>query len=45
MEQRDTVLPEDIQAVLAPVAGHRLRYGNSDSETIVRPILENVEIP
>ena len=45
MEQRDAVLPEDIQAVLAPVAGHRLRYGNSDSESIVRPILENVEIP
>ncbi len=45
IEERDAVLPEDIQSVLASVAGHRLRYGNSDSEAIVRPILENVEIP
>jgi len=31
MDQRDAVIPEDIQAVLAAVAGHRLRSGNNDS--------------
>ncbi len=45
MEQRDMVLPEDIQAILAPVAGHRLRSEITDSAAIIAPILENVAIP
>jgi len=44
MNQRDTVIPEDIQAVLASVAGHRLRAGHSNSEAIVQPILSNVAV-
>ena len=44
MEQRDAVIPEDIQAVLAAVAGHRLRSGNNDSDAIVAPILARVPI-
>lgn len=45
LDNRDAVLPEDIQAVLAPVAGHRLKPGSTDSETIVKTLLENVAIP
>ncbi|GAB6141499.1 AAA family ATPase [Methylosoma difficile] len=44
MDKRDAVIPEDIQAVLAAVAGHRLRAGSSHSETIVAPILEKVPV-
>ena len=44
MDQRDAVIPEDIQAVLAAVAGHRLRSGNNDSAAIVAPILAKVAI-
>jgi MoxR-like ATPase len=44
MNSRDAVIPEDIQAVLAAVAGHRLRSGHSHSETIVAPLLEKVAI-
>ncbi|MDO9104510.1 MAG: MoxR family ATPase [Methylovulum sp.] len=40
MARRDAVLPEDLQAVLAAVAGHRLRSGNSNSEAIVAPLLQ-----
>lgn len=47
MEGRDAVLPEDVQAVLPAVAGHRLRLasgggGVSDSVT---PLLRDVAIP
>ena len=45
MENRDSVLPEDVQAVLPSVAGHRLRSGTSDSTAIVAPLLNNVAIP
>ncbi len=45
MQQRDSVLPEDVQAVLPSVAGHRLRAGSANSIAIVAPLLENVEIP
>ncbi|TXK94392.1 AAA family ATPase [Methylococcaceae bacterium CS4] len=34
-----------IQAILASVAGHRLRAGHSNSENIVAPLLANVAIP
>ena len=44
MEQRDAIIPEDIQAVLAAVAGHRLRSGNNDSAAIVAPILAKVAV-
>ncbi|WP_411725342.1 AAA family ATPase [Methyloglobulus sp.] len=44
MDQRDAVIPEDIQAVLAAVAGHRLRSGNNDSVAIVAPILAKVAV-
>jgi len=44
LDQRDAVIPEDIQAVLAAVAGHRLRSGNTNSEGIVAPILERVAV-
>lgn len=45
MQQRESVIPEDVQAVLASVAGHRLRAGHSNSDNIVAPLLANVPIP
>jgi MoxR-like ATPase len=44
MDQRDEVIPEDLQAVLGAVAGHRLRSGSTHSEAIVAPILANVAV-
>lgn len=44
MDQRQAVLPEDVQAVLPAVAGHRLRAGSHDSATIVAPILQQVSV-
>jgi MoxR-like ATPase len=44
MDQRNAVIPEDIQAVLPAVAGHRLRSGNNNSEAIVAPILNKVAV-
>jgi len=44
MDQRDAVIPEDIQAVLAAVAGHRIRSGNNNSEAVVAPLLAKVPI-
>ncbi len=44
MDNRDAVIPEDLQAVLPSVAGHRLRSGNNDSEAIVAPILAKVAV-
>ncbi len=45
MAGRDAVLPDDIQAVLAAVAGHRLRATNTDSNAVVAPIFQHVAIP
>lgn len=45
MQQRDLVLPEDVQAILPAVAAHRLRSNSAKSEMVVAPILENVAIP
>jgi len=45
MQRRESVIPEDVQAVLAPVAGHRLRAGQTNSENIVAPLLAKVAIP
>lgn len=44
MDQRHAVLPEDVQAVLPAVAGHRLRPGSNDSDAIVAPILHQVPV-
>ena len=44
MDQRNAVIPEDVQAVLATVAGHRIRSGSTDSQAIVAPILDRVAI-
>lgn len=45
MERRDAVIPEDVQAVLAAVVGHRIRSGHADSDAIAVPILTKVAIP
>jgi MoxR-like ATPase len=48
LEGRDHVLPEDIQAVLPGVAGHRLRLVNGGfvaAETIARALIEAVPLP
>jgi len=42
LQGRNAVIPEDIQAILAPVAGHRLRHGGINSDAIVAPILAHV---
>lgn len=45
IEGREAVLPEDVQAVLAPVCGHRLRpvsSGATNADVIVAPMLEQV---
>lgn len=44
MDGRNAVLPDDIQAVLPSVAGHRLRSGSTDSDSIVAPLLNNVAV-
>ncbi len=44
MDQRGAVLPEDVQAVLPAVAGHRLRANHQDSAAIVAPILKQVPV-
>lgn len=45
MQRRESVIPEDVQAVLGPVAGHRLRAGQTNSENIIAPLLAGVAIP
>lgn len=44
LDKRQAVLPEDVQAVLAAVAGHRLHAAGRDSAAIVAPILERVPL-
>jgi len=44
MDGRDAVLPDDVQAVLPAVAGHRLRSGSTDSDAIVAPLLNHVAV-
>lgn len=44
MDGRNAVLPDDVQAILAAVAGHRLRSGSTDSDSIVAPLLNNVAV-
>lgn len=45
MQQRDAVIPEDIQAVLPAVAAHRLQTGKTNNADIVEPLLTAVAIP
>jgi len=45
MQNRDAVLPEDVQAVLPAVAAHRLKQGHTNSEEIITPLLNKVAIP
>lgn len=40
MAGRDAVIPEDLQAVLAAVAGHRLHPGNHDANATVAPLFK-----
>ncbi len=42
---RDFVLPDDVRAVLEPVAAHRLRAPRADSGQTVGPLLEQVAVP
>lgn len=44
MDGRNAVLPDDVQAILPAVAGHRLRSGSTGSESIVAPLLNNVAV-
>jgi len=44
MDGRKAVLPDDVQIVLPAVAGHRLRSGSTDSNSIVAPLLEYVAV-
>lgn len=44
MDGRQSVLPEDIQAVLPAVAAHRLRASSNDSAAIVAPMLQQVPV-
>jgi len=44
LSRRHSVLPEDLQAVLPAVAGHRLQTGNHDSGAVVAPILKRVPV-
>ena len=46
-QNRDAVLPEDVQAVLAPVCGHRLRptgTGAIVAEAVIAPMLDQVPV-
>jgi len=45
MHRREAVIPEDVQAVLGAVAGHRLQAGKTDAQSIVAPLLNQVAIP
>jgi MoxR-like ATPase len=44
VDQRNAVVPEDLQAVLPAVVGHRLAPNCQDSAATVAPILKNVAI-
>ena len=45
IDGRTQVLPEDIQAVLPAVAGHRLNNLDSDDGDTLRTLIETVGIP
>lgn len=47
LQQRDYVVPEDVQAILEPVAGHRLFAADDPqpSSELVRSLIEAVPVP
>ncbi len=49
LDERNAVIPEDIQAVLPGVASHRLQaigeYSKQDSDALMRELIEAVAIP
>lgn len=49
LDERDAVVPEDVQAVLPGVVSHRLQatgeYAKQDSDALVRELVEAVAIP
>ena len=49
LDERDAVIPEDVQAVLTGVASHRLQavgeYSKQNSDALVRELVEAVAIP
>ena len=49
LDNRDAVIPDDVQAVLPGVASHRLQavgeYAKSNDEALVRELIEAVAIP
>ena len=49
LDDRDAVIPEDVQAVLPGVVSHRLQstgeYSKQDSDMLVRELIEAVAIP
>ncbi|MBR6027384.1 MAG: AAA family ATPase, partial [Neisseriaceae bacterium] len=46
IENRNMILPEDVQAVFVPVAGHRLKtlQRGNDSQTALQEILRSVAV-
>lgn len=45
LEHRDYVLPEDIQAVLVPVIGHRLQAVREHPQSVLQQLIESVPVP
>lgn len=49
LDERDAVIPEDVQAVLPGVTSHRLQavgeYSKQNSDVLVRELIESVAIP
>ena len=49
LDERDAVIPEDVQAVLPGVASHRLQaigeYARQNSDVLMRELIEAVDIP
>ncbi len=45
MDNRDAVLPEDVQHVLSPVTNHRLQIAETAQNFDIKPLSEQVAIP
>ncbi len=45
IEGRSMVLPEDVQAVLPSVIGHRLQSSNDNNDELVEKLIQHVAIP
>jgi MoxR-like ATPase len=48
LDERDAVIPEDVQAILPGVVSHRLQaigeYAKQDNDTLVRELVASVTI-